>query len=190
MRDVRLLISQTHGPNEALILDRSTREPWANKCRLSNHAFPALLRRLLSRLNHTEHLLLADTLDLGQRDGKAGGFLIALLLDGAGQGLCVLLVAAVEQVLRQGFGGGLGGFGGFDVALFVGADCLFHLDLLFAALLGVEFGAQAAVVLRLLGAIVAFTRDALALAFVVVEALAVPVGWLEFRKQSHEEVIG
>jgi hypothetical protein len=56
----------------------------------------------------------------------------------------------------------------------VGADRLLHLDLLLAALLGVEFGAQAAVVLRLLGAIVAFTGNALALALIVVEALTVP----------------
>lgn len=53
-----------------------------------------------------------------------------------------------------------------------------------------EFGAQAAVVLRFLGAIVAFTCDTLALAFVVVEALAVPVGWLVFRTQPHKQVIG
>jgi hypothetical protein len=57
----------------------------------------------------------------------------------------------------------------------VRADRLFHLDLLFATLFGVQLGAQAAVVLRLLGSIVAFSGDALALAFVVVEALAVPV---------------
>jgi hypothetical protein len=61
----------------------------------------------------------------------------------------------------------------------VGPDCLLHLDLLFATLLGVELGAQAAVVLGLLGAIVAFTSDALALALVVVEALAVPGEGLE-----------
>jgi hypothetical protein len=54
-------------------------------------------------------------------------------------------------------------------------DRLLHLDLLLAALLGVQFGAQAAVILCLLGAIVAFTRDALALALIVVEALAVPM---------------
>jgi hypothetical protein len=54
-------------------------------------------------------------------------------------------------------------------------DRLLHLDLLLAALLGVQFGAQTAVVLRLLGAIVTFTRNALTLAFIVVEALAVPV---------------
>jgi hypothetical protein len=58
----------------------------------------------------------------------------------------------------------------------VGADRLLHLDLLLAALLGVQLGAQAAVVLRLLAAIVALTRELLALALVVVQTLAVPGG--------------
>jgi hypothetical protein len=71
----------------------------------------------------------------------------------------------------------------------VRADRLFHLDLLLAPLFGVEFGAQAAVVLRFLRAIVAFSGNALALTFVVVEALAVPVGWLVFRKHPHKQMI-
>jgi hypothetical protein len=58
----------------------------------------------------------------------------------------------------------------------VGADRLLHLDLLLATLLGVQLGPQTAVVLRLLGAIVALTRYALALALIVVEALTVPGG--------------
>jgi hypothetical protein len=55
-------------------------------------------------------------------------------------------------------------------------DCLLHLDLLLAALLGVQLRPQTAVVLRLLAAIVAFTRELLALALVVVQTLAVPGG--------------
>ena len=144
--------------------------------KLGDHALPALLRRLLARLDDAEHLLLTDTLDLGQRDREPGGFLIALLLDCAGQGFGVLLVGAVEQVLRQGFGAGLGGLGGLDVAFFVGADGLLHLDLLLAAFLGVELCAQTAVVLCLLRSIVALTRYPLALALVVIQALAVPGG--------------
>jgi hypothetical protein len=57
------------------------------------------------------------------------------------------------------------------------------LNLFLTALLSVQLGAQTAVVLRLLGAIVALTRNALALAFIVVEALAVPTEglvWWEF----------
>jgi hypothetical protein len=174
VRNVCLLVTQTHGTNKALVLDRSTREPGPYKCGLGNHTFPALLRRLLSRLNDAEHLFLTDTLDFGQGHGEPCRFFVSLLLDGAREGFGVLLVAAVEQVLGQGFGGGLGGLGGLDVALFVCADRLLHLDLLLATLLGVKLCAQTAVVLRLLGAVVAFTRDALARALIVIEALAMP----------------
>jgi hypothetical protein len=56
----------------------------------------------------------------------------------------------------------------------VRADRLLHLDLLLATLLGVQLCAQTAVVLRLLGAVMTFTRNALARTLIVVEALAVP----------------
>lgn len=176
MGDVCLFVAQAHGADEALVLDGAAGEAGADKGGLCDHALPALLGGFLARLDDAEHLLLADALDLGQRHAEARGLFVALLLDGARQGLGVLLVAAVQQVLRQGLGAGLGGLGRLDVALLVGADCLLHLDLLLAALLGVQLGAQAAVVLRLLAAIVALSRDPLALALVVVEALAVPAG--------------
>lgn len=166
--DVCLLVAQTHGADEALVLDRTTREPGTHEGGLGDHALPTLLGGLLARLDDAEHLLLADTLDLGQRNGEAGGLLVTLLLDGRGEGFGVLLVGAVQQVLRQGLGAGLCGLGRLEVALLVGADRLLHLDLLLAALLGVQLGAQAAVVLRLLAAIVALTRELLALALVVV----------------------
>jgi hypothetical protein len=63
----------------------------------------------------------------------------------------------------------------------VGADRLLHLNLLLATLLGVQLRAQTAVVLRLLGAIVAFTRNALARTLIVIEALAMPLDGLVYR---------
>jgi hypothetical protein len=55
------------------------------------------------------------------------------------------------------------------------ADLLLHLNLLLPALLGVQLGPQTTEVLRLLGCIVSFTGDLLALALIVIEALSVPV---------------
>lgn len=176
VRDVGLLVAQAHGPDEALVLDGAAGEAGADEGRLRDHALPALLGRLLARLDDAEHLLLGNALDLGQGHAEAGGLFVALLLDGAGEGFCVFLVGPVEQVLRQGFCAGLGGLGRLDVAFFVGADRLLHLDLLLATLLRVQLRPQAAVVLRLLAAIVALTRELLALALVVVQTLAVPGG--------------
>jgi hypothetical protein len=184
MRHIRLLVPQPHRPNKALIFDRPPREPGPHKRRLRDHALPRLLLRLLSRLDHREHFLLAHTLDLWNRDREPRRLLIALLLDGRRQRFRVLLVAAVQQVLRQGFGGGLGGLGRLDVALLVAADLLLHLDLLLAALLRVKFGAQAPVVLRFLGRVVALAGDALADALIVVEALAMSGERLEWRRRK------
>jgi hypothetical protein len=70
----------------------------------------------------------------------------------------------------------------------VGADRLLHLDLLLATLLGVQLRAQTAVVLRLLGAIVALTRNALARALIVIEALAMPLDGLVHRKERYRRL--
>jgi hypothetical protein len=126
--------------------------------------------RLFTRLDHAEHFLLADALDLGQRHAEPRRLFIPLLLDSATERFGVLLVATVEQILGQGFGGGLGGLLGLHIALFMGLDRLLHLDLLLAPLLRVELGPQTAVVLGALGGGMAFTGGALALALIVVEA--------------------
>ena len=175
MCDVGLLVTQSHGPDEALVLDRSTREAWTDKSRLSDHPLPALLLRLLSRLDNGEHFLLGNTLDLGQRDREPGSLFITLLLNGRREGFGILLVAAVQEICGKRVGGWLGCFVGFDVAFLVCADLLLHLDLLLPALLGVQLGPQTTEVLRFLRGIVSFTGNLLALALIVIEALSVPV---------------
>ena len=122
---------------------------------------------------HLEQLLFADTPDLGDRHGKPGGLLGALVLDLGAQGLGGGGVGAVEQVGRDGVGGLLLGGGALDVALLVLLDGLAHLDLLRVALLGVQLGPQAAQVLGILALLVALARGLLARALLVVEALAV-----------------
>lgn len=175
MCHVGLLVTQSHGPDEALVLDGSTREARTDEGRLGDHTLPALLLRLLSRLDNREHFLLGNTLDLGQGNREPGCLFITLLLDGGREGLGILLVAAVQQVCGERVGGWLRCFVGFDVALLVCADLLLHLNLLLPALLGVQLGPQTTEVLRLLGCIVSFTGNLLALALIVIEALSVPV---------------
>lgn len=144
---------------------------------------------LLSSADDLEHLLLGDTPDLGQRHGKAGGLLRALVLDGGAEGLGGGGVVPVEQVGRDGVGRIVVGGSVLDIALFMGLDLLAHLDLLLVALLGVHFGAQAAQVLGLLGSIMTLAGGTLASALFVVEAttmqLGVPLHVLVLRLYVH-----
>lgn len=158
MRDVRFLVPQPHRPDEAFILDGSPGEIGANERRLGDHALPALLGRLPARLDHLEHLLVRDAAHPGQRDGELGGRLAALVLDRAGQRLRGGRVGPVEQVFRLRVGGGRVRGGGLDVALLVRLDLLLHLDLLHPARLLVQFGPQAAQVLRIVRLLVALAR--------------------------------
>lgn len=98
------------GRNEPLVFDRTTSKVGADESRLGDHSLPALLCSLLSGLDDLEHLLLGNTSDLGQGHAELGSLLGSLVLDGRGQGLCILLVAAVEQVSGQRGVGGLCGF--------------------------------------------------------------------------------
>ena len=171
--NIGLLVPQPHGPNKPLVLDRPPGEIVAHKRRFCNHPLPRLLVRLLARIDHLEHLLLADALHLGQRHRKLGRLLVPLVLDGTRQRLGVGRLGAVQQILRQR---GLGGFFGrrrLDVLLLLRLDALLHLDLLRMALLLVHLGPQAAQVLGIFGLLVAFTGLALPGALFVVEALAV-----------------
>ena len=176
MCHIRLLVAKTHWADEAFVLDGSTSEARTDKGWLRDHALPGLFVGLLSGVNNREHLLLADTLDLGKRDREAGGLLVPLLFDGARKSLCVLLVGTVEQVLGQGLGGGFGGLGSLDVALFAGADLLLHLDLLDSSLLCILLGPQSAQVLGLLTGLVAFSGNALPDTFIVIQPLSVLLG--------------
>lgn len=98
MRDMRLLVSETHRTNEPLELGRPSREIGTNKCRLGNDTLPRLLGRLLSRLDDLEHLLLGDTPHLGQRHGELGRLLGPLVLDLGAERLGVGRGRTVEQV--------------------------------------------------------------------------------------------
>ena len=150
MGDVGALVAQAHGPDEALVLDWAAGEVGPDKGRLRDHALPRLLARLLARLDHLEHLLLADALDLGERYRELGRLFGPLVLDGGGERFGVGGLATVEEVVGEWGGGGFLGGGRLDVAFFVRFDGFFHLDLLGVALLLVEFGAEAAQVLRIL----------------------------------------
>lgn len=171
--DVGLLVTQTHGTNESLVLDGATGEVVTNESRLSDHTLPGLLVSLLSGVDDLEHLLFTDTLNLGQRDSELGSLLITLILDGTGEGLGVGLLRPIEQVLGQRSLGRLIGRGGFDVLLFLGLDALLHLDLLLVAVLLVQLGSQTTQVLRIVGRLVSLTGLTLALTLIVVEALTV-----------------
>lgn len=138
--NICLLVPQTHRPNKPLVLDRPTSEVIPNKSRFGNHPLPRLLRSFLPCIDNFEHLLLTDTLHLGQGDGKLGRLLGALVLDRTGEGLGIRRLRTVEQIVGQGCLGGFVGCGGLDVLLFLCADALLHLDLLGMALLLVEFG--------------------------------------------------
>jgi hypothetical protein len=147
---------------------------------------------LLSGVDNLEHLLLTDTLDLGQRDGELGSLLVTLILDSTGEGLGVGLLRSVEQILGQRSLGRLVGRGRLDVLFFLGLDALLHLNLLLVALLLVQLGPQTTQVLRIVGLLVSLTGLTLALALIVVEALTVlllpalnvPSGRMSVGKES------
>lgn len=171
--NIGLLVPQPHGPNKPLVLDRSPGEIVAHKGRLGDHPLPRLLVRLLPSIDNLEHLLLADTLHLGQRHRKLGRLLVPLVLDGTRKRLGVGRLRAVQQILRQRGLGGLFGRRRLDVLLLLRLDALLHLDLLRMALLLVHLGPQAAQVLGIFGLLVTFTGLALPGALFMVEALAV-----------------
>ena len=162
--------------NEPLVFHGSSGEIRTDECRLGDHALPTLLRSLLTRLDDFEHFLLRNTPDLWERHTEFGSLFRPLILDSATQSLGIALIAAIQKVGRQRSVGGLCGLGGLDVAFLVGLDLFLHLDLLLAAFLLVEFGAQATEVLGVFAGGVAFAGGALASALFVVEALAVLLG--------------
>lgn len=173
LSDIGLLVTQTHGSDESLELDRATSEVVTDEGRLGDHALPRLLVGFLSGVDDLEHLLLTDTLNLGQGNSELGGLLITLILDGTGQGLGVGALRSVEQVLGQRGLGGLVGSGGLDVLLFLLLDAFLHLNLLLVALLLVQLGPQTTQVLGIVRRLVGLTRLALAGSLIVIEPLAV-----------------
>lgn len=81
MGDVGLLVTETHGSDEAFVLDWASGEIGSDECGLGDDALPALLVHLLARLDDLEEFLLADTLDLGNGDRETSGLLGTLALN-------------------------------------------------------------------------------------------------------------
>lgn len=79
--DVRLLVTETHGADEAFVLDWASGEIGSDECWLGDDALPALFVHLLARLDNLEKFLLADTLDLGDGDRETSGLLGTLALN-------------------------------------------------------------------------------------------------------------
>lgn len=173
VRDVGLLVTQTHRTDKSFVLDGTTCEIGSNESRLGDDSLPRFLGDFLARLDDLEELLLGNTLDLGDRNRKSRGFLGALVLDLRAEGLCRRGVGTVEKIGGHGVGRFLFLGVALDVALFVLLDLLAHLDLLVVPLFGVELGPQAAQVLGILGLFVAFTGGLFARALFGVETLAV-----------------
>lgn len=155
---------------------KTSKDGQGEDIRLGHHAFPALFVRLLSGTNDLEHLLLGNTLDLGQRHGEACGLLGSLVLDGGAESLGGSGIVPVEQVGGDGVGGIIFGSGVFDIALLMGLDLLAHLDLLLVTLLGIHFSTQAAQVLGLFRGVVSLTGGTLAGALFMIEASTVQLG--------------
>lgn len=189
MCHVGLLVTEPHRTDETLVLDRPSREVGAHEGRLGHHALPTLLVRLLASMHNLEHLLLGNTLDLGQGHGEPSSLLGSLVLDGGTQSLSGCGVVSVEQVGGDGVCRLLVGGGGFDVALLVGLDLFAHLDLLLVPLLGVHLGAQTAEVLSLLRGVMTLTGGLLACTLFMIETttmkLCVPFHVLILR---HDEL--
>ena len=178
MRDVRLLVTETHGSNEPFVLHRSSRKVVAHKRRFRNHALPALLVCLLARVHHLEHLLLTDTLHLWQRHLELGSLLRSLVLNRTTQCLGIRSLRSIQKIVGQGGRRRFLWSGGFDILLFLRLDALAHLNLFGMAFLLVEFGTQAAEGLGFVGGSVGFTGGALAGAFLVVEAASLMLEWI------------
>ncbi len=118
MGDVRLVVAEAHGTDEALELGRLAREALADKGGFGDHPLPSLLLAL-SGLDHLERLVLCDAAHLGQRHRVARRLVLSALLDGRGERLCVLLALAVEQIGGERLVGVGGGGGLLDVAFLV-----------------------------------------------------------------------
>lgn len=161
MRHVGLLVTQTHGPDEALVLDGPPGELGPDKRWLCNHALPALLLRLCTRLDNLEHFILGDTLDLWQRHAELGRLFGALLLDGRGKRLGRVGRLAVEKVGGQRLGRWLRRRRRLELLRFVRLERLLELDLFGVPLFGVQFGAETRQVLGIFGDFVALTSNAL-----------------------------
>ena len=172
MCDVGLLVTETHGSDEALVLGVASSEVGSDKGRLGDHALPGLFLDLLSGLDNLEHLLFTDTSDLGQGHGKLGSLLGSLVLDSAAESLGSRRVGTVQKVRGHGCRRLLL-VGGLDVALLVSLDLLLHLNLLLVSLLLVKLSPETTQVLSILRGLVALTGGTLANSFLMIKTTTV-----------------
>lgn len=133
MGDVGFLVAQRHWSDEPLHLYWFSRETLSDKRSLRHHTLPCLALAL-SSLENLEHLVFRNASNFGKRYSVFGRLVFPLLLDGAGQSFGVLLALAIQQICGQGTLGRCASIGLLDVALVVGLERLFHLDLLRMAL--------------------------------------------------------
>lgn len=133
---VGFFVAQCHGTDETFHFYWFSCKAFADKGSFSEHALPRLALAL-ARLDNLEHLVLCDTPDFGQGHGILCSLVFAFLLDCARESLGVLLALAVEEVCRERTVGDSRGVCLLDVALVVGLEGLFELDLF-----GVAFGVE------------------------------------------------
>ena len=120
-------------------LDRSSSEPLPHKSRLRNNPLPTLPLTLPS-LQNLKYLLLRHPPNFWQRHAKPCSSLFPLLLDHTRQLLCRFLLRSVQKIRWHCPVWYCGGFGSFDVALFMLFYLFFHLDFGEGSLSVMEFG--------------------------------------------------
>jgi hypothetical protein len=139
MRDVGLLVTQSHRSDEPLHLHGLSGETLSDKRGLVDHPLPAL-RLFRTSLDDLEHLLLGDSPDFGQGHAVLGSLVLPPLLDTAGQGLGILLTLSIQQVCRQSSLSGSGIVGLLDVAFVMSLEGLLELDLFGVSFSVVQLG--------------------------------------------------
>jgi hypothetical protein len=139
MRDVGLLVTQSHRSDEPLHLHGLSGETLSDKRGLVDHPLPTL-RLFRTSLDDLEHLLLGDSPDFGQGHAVLGSLVLPPLLDTAGQGLGILLTLSIQQVCRQSSLSGSGIVGLLDVAFVMSLEGLLELDLFGVSFSVVQLG--------------------------------------------------
>lgn len=139
MRDVGLLVTQSHRSDEPLHLHGLSGETLSDKGGLVDHPLPTL-RLFRSSLDDLEHLLLGDPPDFGQGHAVLGSLVLSSLLDTAGQGLGILLTLSIQQVCRQSSLSRSGIVGLLDVPFVVSLEGLLELNLFGVSFSVVQLG--------------------------------------------------
>jgi hypothetical protein len=165
------LHTQTSGADKPLVLGSLAGIAVAHKSDLGDHSLPVLLLALAA-LHLSEHLVIGNRLDLGDRDGPLASLLLSLLLDSVAENLGTSSVLTVQQVRGHGAVRWAVVVGVFVGALLVHVDGLLHGSLLLETLLVEELGAQTERLLGKLRQLVGLACLALAVALQLVHALS------------------